>query len=163
MMSSIEGSSPWWIPSQTVVEFQQKSQTGKGQRGETLLRRAGELSSSRNFKPRRQVSVRSFCAYGRLSCVVHNKLYIKTLCSLLAEKQQEGLTLWKNFWYARTDRNTAARMQVTTTVYNLRAARSRQSGNSMSKATSHELTYDPQSNGSGSRRPRGNRSISPAL
>lgn len=53
-----------------------------------------------------------------LSCVVHSETLYKALCSL-PEKQRKVLLF--DFWYAWTDREIAARMEVTTrTVYNLR-------------------------------------------
>ena len=52
------------------------------------------------------------------SCVVHSETLYKALCSL-PEKQRKVLLF--DFWYAWTDREIAARMEVTTrTVYNLR-------------------------------------------
>ena len=53
-----------------------------------------------------------------LSCVVHSETLYKALCSL-PEKQRKVLLF--DFWYAWTDGEIAARMEVTTrTVYNLR-------------------------------------------
>ena len=53
-----------------------------------------------------------------LPCVVHSEILYKALCSL-PEKQRKVLLF--DFWYAWTDREIAARMEVTTrTVYNLR-------------------------------------------
>ncbi len=53
-----------------------------------------------------------------LSCVVHSETLYKALLSL-PEKQRKVLLF--DFWYAWTDREIAARMEVTTrTVYNLR-------------------------------------------
>ena len=68
-----------------------------------------------------------------LSCVVHSETLYKALCSL-PEKQRKVLLF--DFWYAWTDREIAARMEVTTrTVYNLRQR-------AFKAAQSHELTYD---------------------
>ena len=53
-----------------------------------------------------------------LSCVVYSETLYKALCSL-PEKQRKVLLF--DFWYAWTDGEIAARMEVTTrTVYNLR-------------------------------------------
>ena len=92
-------------------EFQQKSQTGKGQCGKHYSDEPVDYLLETLSHDDRYPSDHFVLYADELSCVVHSETLYKALCSL-PEKQRKVLLF--DFWYDWTDGEIAARMEVTT-------------------------------------------------